>query len=56
MSFNEILLIVVGGGLLLGTLYMMFRAIFLPSPIDPTYRQKRPASEGQPVKKDKIKA
>lgn len=32
MSLNEILLILIGGGLVVGTLYVMIRAIFMPNP------------------------
>ncbi len=50
MSFNQILLIIIGGGLVVGTLYITIRAIFLPTPTDPTYKKNTgaEAQKGKP--------
>jgi len=56
MSFSTILLVILGSGLVVGTLYVMIRAIFLPnpspnaSPRDQSQR-KQEAKEKRPTKK-----
>lgn len=56
MSLSTILLTILGGGLVVGTLYVMIRAIFLPNPSPSASARdqskgKQDAKEKQPTKK-----
>jgi hypothetical protein len=55
MTFNEILLLLIGGGAFLFMMYMFIRAIFQPNPVDPTYHKKSESKE-KPALKGKAKA
>ena len=55
MSLNEILLVVIGGGLVVGTLYIMIRAIFLPNPSSVDQSKKKQAAEEKPFAKKAAK-
>jgi hypothetical protein len=60
MPLNELLLILIGGSLVVGTLYVMIRAIFLPNPSPdaspPGGQGKRPPAAEKPLKKKAVQA
>lgn len=56
MALNEILLVLIGGGMVVGTLYIMIRAIFLPNPSSGDQGKKKQAAAEKPLTKKVAKA
>ena len=55
MTFNEVFLLVIGGGAFVFMMFMFIRVIFMPTPVDPEAEKKK-ASEVKPAVKSKAKA
>ena len=54
MSFNEILLLLVGGGFFLGMMYMFIRVLFLPNPSAEKPKEQSSVEKKLPAKSGKI--